>query len=320
VSDEADQGREHIAHTGWSPDNAGASTEATIPVRPWAAPPARNEPPKNELASNELASNELPMNARPMNEPPRPSYETGDAVYWPSVPLPPWPPDEDYPSRQDGPPVARPPAARRSGRVIGLVIGLVIALATGAAGYLVGGRTGTHPPPQPQPSPSPSLQVYESSQARLNRAKLDDGFAPLAQPLLPSMGGCTADTDAGGMKLPTDESRHVFCRYGGTTVHFSLYKSHATLDAERAYRQQLLTSTEDLLPGAAQSGQRKGGRSGQSGNYVEYAWKAEDGRAWCGVWWDRDDVPLAGLRLEALCQEGLGGSWAPLRDLWQRYS
>jgi hypothetical protein len=26
------------------------------------------------------------------------------------------------------------------------------------------------------------------------------------------------------------------------------------------------------------------------------------------------------MRMESLCEEGLGGSWEPLRDLWQRYS
>jgi hypothetical protein len=254
----------------------------------------------------------------PSSYPPR-SAEEAREVYWPALTLPQSPAPEVLLADPDATGVGGR-AARRSGLVAGLLIGIVLALAAGAGGFFAGTATGARPRPGPAPSPSPSLHVYEADQAGLNKTRLSGEFAPLAQPLLPWMGGCTADTDAGGIKLPTDESRHVFCRYGGTTVHFSLYRSSSALGTERAYRASLLSSTDGLAPGAAQPGRKKGGVSGRPGDYVEFAWKADDGRAWCGVWWDRDDVPLVGLRLEALCQEGLGGSWEPLRDLWQRYS
>lgn len=254
------------------------------------------------------------------------AVQQGEPNYYPAPP--PWsPPPPRSPAAATGgqryyPDPAASPAgtsrSRRSGLLVGLLIGLVLALGTGAGGYVMGSRAA--PQPAPRPTPSPSLGGYETSQAALNRIKLDPGFGTLAEPLLPWMGACTADTDPGGVKLPADESRHVFCRYGGTTVHFSLYTSNALRNTQRGYREQAMATTEALAPGAGQPGPRKGAVSGASGDYVEFAWKGDDGRAWCGIWWDREDLPLAGLRFEALCQEGLGGSWDPLRDLWRRYS
>lgn len=69
-------------------------------------------------------------------------------------------------------------------------------------------------------------------------------------------------------------------------MHFAEYKSESALNLERDYRQQL---------------------------------KGDDGRPLCGIWWNRDNSSSAML-MEALCRETLGGTWAPLRDLWQRYS
>jgi hypothetical protein len=254
--------------------------------------------------------------------------------YWsaapPPAPSPAWvpspaplPPPQHIDLHQPDAPVSAPPR-ERSGLLTGLLIGLVVALLLGAGGYLAGHATGQGSSPKPSAStsgatPYGSLHPYEASQLALNKAKLVGDLAPLAKPLLPWMGSCLGDTDTGGPKLLADETKYVFCRYSGLTVHFVIYKSRAARDGERAYRQQLILTAEGLAPGQAEPAHKNGGVSGAPGNYVEYAWKADDGRALCGIWWDRDDDPLAAMRLESYC-EGLGGNWAPLRDVWQRYS
>jgi hypothetical protein len=323
VSDDGDRDQEHRR---WRPDSVVSSSGAEKPTSPWrttlppvarpAAPPQAAAPAPEHVPIPEPVTPPDPDPVSPPPAAPPAPQQAGGTAYWPADPFPvraQEPGDVFLDQLPAGP-------SRRSGVLIGLLIGLVLAAATGTGGYLLGNRR-DHPTPVPQPTPSLSLHVYEANQLALNQTKLAGVFAPLAQPLLPWVGGCTADTDLGGMKLPTDETSHIYCRYGGTTVHFSLYRSPAALESERAYREQLVASARQLLPGVAQPRRKKGGVSGVEGNYVEYAWKADDGRTWCGIWWDRDDVPQAGMRLEALCgDEGLGGSWEPLRDLWQRSS
>ena len=60
--------------------------------------------------------------------------------------------------------------------------------------------------------------------------------------------------------------------------------------------------------------------SGAPGRLIEYAFRDQDGRAFCGISWEREADPLAVMTIEAHCQEDLGGAWEPLRDLWQRHS
>ena len=69
---------------------------------------------------------------------------------------------------------------------------------------------------------------------------------------------------------------------------------------------------EGLLPEAART----------EGNYVEYAYRlTERGttRTVSGLWWDDAQAPVAGYLL-AYWKDGVGESWAPMRDLWSRYA
>jgi hypothetical protein len=206
--------------------------------------------------------------------------------------------------------------------LVGLVVGLVGVLLAGTVGYVIGAGTSHRGSVQPSKttSPTPSIPPYEANQMALNQAKLGGDLAAIAKPWLPWVGSCFADTDVGGPKLPPDEKSHVFCRYGGVSVHFALFKAKNEREAGRAYRQQLNLDSDGLAPGLEQPSRKAGGVSHVSGNYVEYAFKSGDGRSVCGLWWDRDDSDTAALLLETLCEEGLGGKWEPLRDLWQRHS
>jgi hypothetical protein len=195
----------------------------------------------------------------------------------------------------------------------------VVVVLVGTGGYLLGAQNGGQPAPEPTVAASPSLQPYEASQVALNRAKFSGDLVPLAEPWLAEMGLCRTNTDIQGPALQRGEAKHVFCRVGGVSVHFALFKSAQELSSGRAFREQLYLKSGAVAPGAGQPGRKTGGVSHAQGDYVEYALKGTDGRALCGIWWNRDNSQAA-LLLEALCQEDLGGSWAPLRDLWQRYS
>jgi hypothetical protein len=212
-----------------------------------------------------------------------------------------------------------PPEPKRPRFLAGLAIGLVVALLAAAGAYFAGAATGTRPAPVASTAPSPSLHPFEANQKTLNEAKFSGDLTALAQPWLPYLGACLADTDTYGPKLLPDEARHVFCRYGGVSVHFAQYKSEDALSLERTYRQQLNLTTDSLAPGQQAPSRKAGGVSHAQGDYVEYALKGDDGRPLCGIWWNRDSSSGA-VFMEALCQDTLGGSWAPLRDLWQRYS
>jgi hypothetical protein len=196
---------------------------------------------------------------------------------------------------------------------------LVVALLAGAGAYFLGTATGGKPVATPSPTPSPSLPVFEATEKRLNEAKFTGDLVPLAQPWLPYLGACISDTDPGGPKLHSNETRHVFCVHEGVQVHFAQFKSEAATNDERAYREQLNQTTDSLAPGQQVPSLKTGGVSHAQGSYVEYALKSGDGRPLCGIWWNLEHSSGA-VYLLALCREVLGGEWAPLRDLWQRYS
>jgi hypothetical protein len=194
----------------------------------------------------------------------------------------------------------------------------VAAVLLGVGGYFLGAGTG-HAKPSPAATPSPSMHPFEANQLALNEPKFSGDLVPLAKPWLPYLGSCISDTDTGGPKLLADETKHVFCRYGGVSVHFAQYKSLTAVGLERTYRQQLNLTTDSLAPGQEAPSRKSGAVSKVPGDYVEYALKGDDGRPLCGMWWNRDNSTGA-VFVEGLCQEALGGSWAPLRDLWQRFS
>lgn len=201
--------------------------------------------------------------------------------------------------------------------VIGLLAGALLA---GTVGYLVGTSTGDDRP-EVTPTQKTDLRPYEATQLARNKEKFSGDLAVLGEPWLPWVGGCAANTDPDGPKLPADEKAHVFCRYGDVSVHFAEYSSAANRDAARAYRHRLnLDAFELTPPGIEKPARKQGGSTNAAGNYVEYAFRGSDERALCGVWWDRDDSTSAAFYLETLCEDVLGGKWEPLRDLWQRYS
>nr|WP_246381001.1 hypothetical protein [Micromonospora jinlongensis] len=196
--------------------------------------------------------------------------------------------------------------------------GLVLALVAGTVGFFIGG-SGDGDGAKPTPSAEATIAPYEATQLAINKTKFEGELAPLAEPWLARIGGCAANGEVGGPALPADEERHVFCRYGGASVHFALYPQRSQKDAARAYRQQLNLAGGALAPGLHEATRTTGGVTGAAGSYVEYAFGTEDGRTICGVWWDRDDIDGA-FYIETLCEAGIAGNWDALRDLWRRNS
>jgi hypothetical protein len=198
------------------------------------------------------------------------------------------------------------------GLVIGLVAGIVLA---GTAGFFIGRGTGGGAEPVAAPSTQPS---YLGDLVAANRVKFTGELATLAQPWLADMSGCLANSDRGGPQLGKGEQGHVLCRDGGMYIHFVTYASADEKAADRGYRQQLALGSQAILPGLEQPGRKLGGVTGAAGTYVEYAARAAKNPALCGVWWDLDNTASA-VYVDVLC-DSLGGTWDPLRAVWQRHS
>jgi hypothetical protein len=276
--------------------------QAAWAAQPWSAPPVSGAPVFPAAAPTSTppaaAPASLPPAAVPTSAPPQAPYDPFSAT-----------------DRRITP---RRPEPKRRGRILIAVGALALALVAGTAGYVLGG-TGDAAEPAAAPSSSASLPPFEATQFSINKAKFEGELAPLAEPWLARIGGCAADGEVGGPKLPADEKRHVFCRYGGASLHFALYPERAQKDAARAYRQQLNLAGGALAPGLREATRTTGGVTGAPGSYVEYAFKGEDSRTICGIWWDRDDVEGA-FYIETLCEAGIAGNWDAMRDLWRRNS
>ncbi|MGN9808272.1 hypothetical protein ACTMSW_02775 [Micromonospora sp. BQ11] len=211
------------------------------------------------------------------------------------------------------------PARKRRGWIPITVGALTLTLIAGTAGFVLGKGSEGDPVVAPSSASAP-LPPYEASQLAINKARFEGPLAPLAQPWLSRIGGCVTFDEAGAPKLPADEKGHVVCRYGGAWLHFTLYPGKKQKDTARTYRLQLNISNADLAPGIAGEVTRTTGEvTRAAGSYLEYAYKGEDGRSMCGIWWERDDVDAAWF-LETYCEDGIGGNWDALRDLWKRGS
>jgi hypothetical protein len=219
--------------------------------------------------------------------------------------------------------------------LLGLLAGLVL---FGPTGYLV--RVATVPAsaaPTPGPTPAPSgtgtLPAFERNQLALNQGKVNGDLAVFARSWLPYITGCNTSAvpsaSAGASPSPSPtanapkpgdgESTRVVCRYGNVTVYLIQFTAAADRDRALARRKTQAADTKALLPGIADQQQRKAASGNATGNYLEYGFKAANGRVSAAIWWDNTATAVAGY-LVADWHDGLNESWAPLRDLWQRYS
>jgi hypothetical protein len=228
--------------------------------------------------------------------------------------------------------IPSPPPQR--GRLIrGLVIGLVVGLlAFGAGGFLAGRLTGDQAAPAPAPAPksapspgAPALPPYESSLQTLNRTRFEASpdLARFAESWLPWASGCRKNGEPDGPALNPGEATRVFCEFGNLSLYFVQYKSASDRDKTRIRHLAQNVDARQLTPGVAAGSDRRATPSGHSeGSYIEYAYKAGSGataRTVSAVWWDDADTPV-GAYLLAYWKDGVGESWEPIRDVWQRHA
>ncbi|MGB2567559.1 hypothetical protein ACPFP2_03780 [Micromonospora citrea] len=292
----------------------GDPTQVSAPPQPVSTSPV-SAPPQPVSAQ--------PVSAQPVSTPPVPVSTPPQQISGPPV-SPAYPQQTSAPGfdpfdSSGGPRIApvRPQPKRRDW--ISVAVALVLTLVAGTAGFFLGGGGDKRETVTPSPSGSPSLPPYEAAQFSINKARFEGELAPLAEPWLTRIGGCVVYGEAGAPKLPADEKKHVFCNYSGAWLHFALHQGRKQKDTARAYRQQLNLAGATLAPGMREATRTTGGVTGANGSYVEYAFEGGDGRAICGVWWDRNDIDGA-FYVETLCEEGIAGNWDALRDLWRRGS
>jgi hypothetical protein len=290
-----------------------SSRPNSVPPSPWGTPRPDSSPPAStwdtQPAPTEDTTWPLPVSPSPQ----QPATTTATTTWGRPEPVP-------APSRQ-----AEPPApGRRNNRLAGWIAGVVVAaLAAGLGGYFIGAAGDDGKATEETSTESPTgVSVFETLQMAQNKGKLDRELAVLGEPWLASasLDNCVADVDKGAPPLGGDEARHVTCRFGAAFVHFVVFKAAEQKDAARTYRQQLNFNSDEINPGVQDPSRVAGGASKANGKLIEYAFRQQEGRAMCGVFWEREDDPLGAVMVEALCEENLGGKWEPLRDLWQRHS
>ncbi|MFC7528581.1 hypothetical protein [Actinoplanes sp. GCM10030250] len=324
------------ADRDWSNDPASADRQPKAPT--WDGPPVPSQSgaqtPPWEASPDPQSGPPSPWGTPQPNSGPPSPWGTAQpnsgppALAWgePAAPETSWgrpqeaPPAEESTARIVPPPPPAPKPAQQSGRA-GWIGGIVAAaLVFGIGGYFIGAAGGGEPSDDPTAGPSPSLPLFEATQMSVNREKLNGELEGLAGPWLTSIDNCISNQEQGAPALGGDESRHVTCRYGSAWVHFVVYKGAEQKNAARTYRLQLNLNADEVAPGVQDPARINGGVSGAGGKVIEYAFRQQNGRALCGMSWERDEDPLAASMIEAYCEEDLGGDWAALRDLWQRHS
>ena len=217
------------------------------------------------------------------------------------------------------------PAPRGSKLLLGLAIGALAGLLVfGATGFFVGRATAPEPPvtAAPEPAPEPGLGVFEQQQLVLNTQKFTPELSRLAQGWLPWMGGCLKEGDPEGPTLTTGEVSKVWCELGALNIYFVQYSSVAERDKAQLQTLKYAVDAPALTPGVQPATKKASPSARSNGNYIEYAYTvgtADKKRVVGGLWWDDANAPVAAY-IRAYWVEGMGETWEPTRDLWQRYS
>jgi hypothetical protein len=218
-----------------------------------------------------------------------------------------------------------PPDRRRLyfSALAGLLAGLVL---FGTAGWFVGRATAPDQQaqtPAEAPKPGQAPGIFEQNQIAINGPDFaGTGLVAIAEGWLPYLATCTRNGSPGGPALGDGEKTRVRCTLDGMSAIFVEYASTEERDRARAVAIRQGADTEALAPGAAEPTERKAPSARTEGNYVEYAYRlTERGttRTVSGLWWDDAQTPVAGYLL-AYWKDGVGESWAPMRDLWSRYA
>lgn len=184
-------------------------------------------------------------------------------------------------------------------------------------------------PPSAEPQGVASAPVASptarpsGSRSPVDGARFKGRLASFARSWLAVVSECRSSGESGGPALGGGERARVMCAAGPVTVYFVEYGTVATRDKARARFVAENAKAATMCPGVAKPTRRKATSGNSTGSYVEFGRKAaaggQAGRVVAGVWWDDARTPVAGYLL-AYWDEGLGGSWTPLRELWRTAS
>ncbi|MFD6563024.1 hypothetical protein [Micromonospora profundi] len=181
--------------------------------------------------------------------------------------------------------------------------------------------------PQPQYSPTAHPEqpasrgdLFAQRQAVVNRGRFPSPVvADFAAPWLGDVRDCITDTSTGGPQAGTGEQSRTRCTAGIVTTYWISYRTIADRDAAQARYTAQAANASKLTPGANPPTTRS--TSSHDAYYIEYAYKVSSGpqaeQSIAAIWWSDANKPIAGVFL-AYWAEGLGSTWAPLRDLWSR--
>lgn len=297
---------------------SGAPYSSPASGAPYSSAPTSG--PTNGPASGPASG---PMSAPTSGSPfsdPSPGY----GPFNPAAPSP-----LDYtPAAAPGRRIEPSPPRDNNRLIIGLVAGLVAGLLVfGTGGWFTGRATapkakgGTTT--TVSPSPSASLGAFEQTQATLNQPHFTGtGLVPISQGWLPYVSDCARNGESGGPALNSGEKTRVRCALNGMSVIFVEYASTSDRDKARVKTLGQNVDARTLTPGVGAATVRATPSGRTNGNYVEYAYtltQSGHSRPVAAIWWDDAQTPVAAYVL-AFWKEGLGESWAPMRDLWSRYA
>ena len=147
-------------------------------------------------------------------------------------------------------------------------------------------------------------------------------LGPIAQTWRPYLSSCARNGDPAGPKLNEGEKTRVRCRFDGMSAIFVEYTSVAERDKAQVKTLSQNVDARTLTPGVGTAVEKTTPSGKTTGRYVEYAYTVteEAGKQTVGgIWWDDAQTPVAAYML-AYWKDGVGESWAPMREVWARYA
>ncbi|MET3429381.1 hypothetical protein BJ973_008593 [Actinoplanes tereljensis] len=213
------------------------------------------------------------------------------------------------------------PAPNRGRLFVGIAAGLVAGLLLfGAGGFFVGRSTAPEPA---KPTVSTELSKFEQNQVKINKPVFaGTDLDAIVEGWLPYVSDCKRSGQPGGPVASAGETTRVACNLDGLALYFIEYNTVEDQNAAWEVAQSQNLGAHTLTPGVLEPFRRPAPSNRTQGHYAENASRVTEGsetKTVAGLWWDDENSPIS-ANLIADWKDQLGGSWAPMRDLWDRYA
>ncbi|GIM89411.1 hypothetical protein [Paractinoplanes toevensis] len=246
----------------------------------------------------------------------------GESGAWPAVtPSSVADPLSSPPSSFGGRRIAPSPAPSRGRLFVGVAVGLVAGLLLfGTGGWFAGRATAPEPA---EPTAAVELGKFEQNQAKINKPVFaGTDLDAIVEGWLPYVSDCKRSGQPGGPTASAGETTRVACNLDGLALYFIEYNSVEDQNAAWEVAQSQNLGAHTLTPGVLEPFRRPAPSNRVQGHYAENASRVTEGgetRTVAGLWWDDENSPIS-ANLVAYWEDQLGGSWLPMRDLWDRYA